>query len=65
MDKHNFRAEVKKQLYLRNMSYADLASDTGYAYGTIRMMMHDDTKLSKRGMEKIAETLDINAEEES
>lgn len=63
MDKRNFRAEVKKQLYLRNWSYADLAEHTRYTRGTIRIMMHDDSRLSKRGMGEIARALNIELEQ--
>lgn len=59
MDKHIFRAEVKKQLFLRKWSYSDLAEHTRYTPGTIRIMMHDDTRLSDRAMEEIAEVLEI------
>ena len=59
MDKHIFRAEVKKQLHLRNWSYAALGEATGYTGGTIRIMMHDDTRLSPKAMRKIAEVLHI------
>lgn len=59
MDKHIFRSEVKKELFLRNWSYADLGEATGYAGGTIRVMMHDDTRLSPKAMRKIAEVLHI------
>ena len=64
MDKRNFRAEVKKQLYLRNWSYADLAEHTRYTRGTIRIMMHDDTRLSPRGMQEIANALEIDLKQE-
>lgn len=60
MDKRLFRAEVKKNLFLRNMKYADLAERTGYSPGSIRIMMHDDLRLSPRAMEKISEALDID-----
>lgn len=63
MDKHEFRAEVKKQLYLRNMTYADLAFYTGYSPGTIRVMMHDDSRLSPKAMDTIAEHLSIDLKE--
>ena len=65
MDKHIFRAEVKKQLYLHNWSYVDLAEHTKYTRNTIKQMMHNDTALSKRAMEEIAEALGISITAES
>ena len=60
LDKHNFRAEIKKSLYLHNMGYKDLAEATGYTPGTIRIMMHDDSRLSPAAMKKISDALDID-----
>ena len=59
MNKLYFRAEVKKQLALRKWSYTDLAEHTRYTYGTIRVMMYNDEKLSDRAMKEIASVLDI------
>jgi transcriptional regulator with XRE-family HTH domain len=64
MNKRRFRAEVKKELYLHNWSYKDLAEATGYTHGTIKMMMHTDTRLSHKAMQKIAEALSISMEGE-
>ena len=60
VNKHEFRAEVKKELYLRNMKYADLAFYTGYSPGTIRIMMNDDSRLSPKAMDTIANVLSID-----
>lgn len=60
MNKHIFRAEVKKELALRKWSYSDLAEHTRYTPGTIRIMMHDDTRLSERAINEIASALDIS-----
>lgn len=59
MDKLKFKAEVKKQLTLRNWSYADLAEHTKYTVGTLRTMMYNGEKLSPRAMHKIAKALNI------
>ncbi len=63
MDKHIFRAEIKKQLYLRKWSYADLAEHTKYAPGSIKTMMVDDARLSERAMNEIAGVLNIDLSE--
>lgn len=63
MNKHIFRAEVKKQLALRRWSYSDLAEHTKYTPNTIRIMMHDDSRLSERAVNEIAKALDISLKE--
>lgn len=60
MDKREFRGEVKKKLFMNNMKYSDLAAATGYQTGSIRIMMHDDSRLSPAAMEKISSALDID-----
>ena len=60
MNKRIFRAEVKKQLYLRDWSYEELSEHTRYTPGTIRIMMHDDSRLSERAITEIATALDIS-----
>lgn len=62
MDKLNFKAEVRKQLYLRKWSYGDLAEHTRYTNRSIQQMMYDDAKMSPRAMEQIAEVLEIKLE---
>lgn len=62
MDKLKFKAEVKKQLTLRNWSYADLAEHTKYTVGTLRTMLYNGEKLSPGAMHKIAKALDIKLE---
>ena len=59
MDKLSFKAEVKKQLTLRNWSYADLAKHTKYEASSIRTMLYNGDKLSPRAMKAIADALDI------
>lgn len=59
LDKRDFRAEVKKQLYLQGMKYKELAEKTGYTYKTMQMMMCDDTRLSDKAMTRISEVLGI------
>lgn len=59
MDKLKFKAEVKKELTLRNWSYADLAEHTKYTVGTLRTMLYNCEKLSPRAMHKIAKALNI------
>lgn len=63
MNKLYFKAEVKKQLALRKWSYGDLAEHTRYTYGTIRVMMYNDEKLSDRAMNEIASVLNISMAE--
>lgn len=63
MNKLFFRAEVKKQLALRKWSYVDLAEHTRYTPGTIRIIMHDDSRLSARAMDEIASVLGIDLDE--
>lgn len=62
MDKLKFKAEVKKQLTLRNWSYADLAEHTKYTVGTLRTMLYNGEKLSLGAMQEIAKALDIKLE---
>lgn len=59
MEKRLFKAEVKKELYLHNWSYADLSEHTGYTPATLKQMMYDDSRLSPGAMEKIASALSI------
>lgn len=60
MDKLSFKAEVKKQLTLRNWSYADLAEHTKYKVSSLRTMLYNGEKLSPAAMKVIADALDIN-----
>ena len=62
MDKLAFKAEVKKKLTLKKWNYADLAEATGYSQGSIWVMMSDETKLSKKAMQKFADVLEIKVE---
>ena len=60
MDKLKFKAEVKKQLYLRKWSYADLAEHTTYKPISIKQIMYDDSRLSQRAINEIASALEID-----
>lgn len=53
-----FRAEVKKQLSLRNWTYKDLAMATGYKYRTIEAFMNEK-RVTDNVARAIAEVLDI------
>ena len=59
MNKTEFKAEVKKQLTLKDWSYKDLSEHTGYSQHTIQVTMCDDAKLSNTAMKKFAEVLNI------
>lgn len=59
MTKLEFKAEVKKQLFLRGWNYKDLAASTGYTHQTIQVIMCDDTKLTDCAMDRISEALGI------
>ena len=59
MNKTEFKAEVKKQLTLKDWSYKGLAEHTGYKQQSIQVMMCDDAKLSNTAMKKFAEVLNI------
>lgn len=59
MDKRDFKGEVKKQLYLRNWSYSDLAEHTKYTPRSVGQMMYDDNKMNPIAMKEIAKALDI------
>lgn len=59
MDKLYFKAEVKKQLTLRNWSYADLAEHTRYTVSSIRTMLCNCEKLTPASMKNIADALEI------
>ena len=50
MNKTEFKAEVKKQLTLKDWSYKELAEHTGYKQQSIQVMMCDDAKLSNTAM---------------
>lgn len=60
MDKQLFKAEVKKQLTLRNWSYADLAEHTKYTPKSIKTILNDDTRLSENAVASIASALEID-----
>lgn len=62
MDKQLFKAEVRKQLTLRNWSYADLADHTKYTRRSINQMMYDFSRLSPAAMHEIASVLGIKLE---
>ena len=59
MEKKLFRAEVKKQLYLRGWSYAQLAEALGYTTNSMRVIINDDKRLNDKKMQIIASVLDI------
>lgn len=59
MDKLHFKAEVRKQLTIRNWSYKDLAEHTTYKSGSIRTMLSNEDKLSDKAMKDIAQALSI------
>lgn len=59
MDKLHFKAEVRKELTIRNWSYKDLAEHTTYGSGSIRVMMSNTDKLSDNAMKDIAQALNI------
>lgn len=61
MTKLEFKAEVKKQMVLREWNYKDLAAATGYTHQTIQVMMCDDAKLTDCAMDRISEVLNIKA----
>lgn len=56
-----FRAEVSKQLDIRDWTYADLAKETGYEYKTIERFMgkSDSRPKSEAVARAIAKALDI------
>lgn len=65
MDKLLFRAEVKKQLTLRNWSYDDLAAHTTYKSGnSIAQLLYenpnDPRKLTDRFVSEVSKALDID-----
>lgn len=55
-----FKAEVAKQLTLRDWNYIDLGKATGYTQGSLQVMMSDLDKLSDKAIKKIADVLDID-----
>ncbi len=59
MNKNEFKAEVKKQLALRNWNYKDLSRETGYTQRSIQVMMSDEEKLSRKAMECFSKVLGI------
>lgn len=59
MNKNEFKAEVKKQLALRNWNYKDLSRETGYTQRSIQVMMSDEEKLSGKAMECFSKVLGI------
>lgn len=65
MDKQAFKAEMKKQLTLKQWDYSDLAVAAGYTHGTIKTMMCDEDKLTPQAIKKFAEVLGIGTIEES
>ena len=61
MNKTEFKAEVKKQLALRNWNYKDLERETGYTQKSIQVMMSNEEKLSENAMRSFSEALGIEA----
>lgn len=64
MNKTEFKAEVKKQLTLKDWSYKELAEHTGYKQQSIQVMMCDDKKLTPQAMSKFAKILGIDGVEQ-
>lgn len=62
MDKTLFKAEVKKQLFLRKWSYADLSAHTTYTPKSIRQIMYDDSRLTERAINEFACALEIDVD---
>lgn len=60
---HEIVAEIKKQMYLRSWTTKELAEATGYTTGTIRVMLTNPNKLSRKAEEKICNCLGIDTDE--
>ncbi len=58
VDFARFKAEVKKQLSLKNWKYADLAKATGYSISTIESLMCG-SRASDKVYKAVANALDI------
>lgn len=58
-----FKAEIKKQLALRNWSYEDLAIYTNYSAGSIKQLLSNNSReLTDRFINEVASVLNIDTE---
>lgn len=64
MNKTEFKAEVKKQLTLRQWNYKDLGRETGYTQKSIQVMMSNEEKLSENAIKSFSNALGIRDEGE-